>query len=170
MASPWNILARLVSPRRQQRQEDDPVEKPNVPAIADSTEKPAAVDQPDGPSTARSQPEDAAGGTVSDGTVENDNADVPKDVGSSFADVSPNKTRKPNKARNTAKPASAKRKGRAGNVEPPAAAAQPPQVPPTVSEQMTSLDEEIRTFREQLASKLRLQNAQLRTMLERYER
>lgn len=164
MASPWNILARLVSPRRQQRQEDDPVEKPNVPAIADSTEKPAVVDQPDGPSTARSQLDDAAGGTVADETVENDNADVPKDVGISLADVSPNKTRK------TAKPASAKRKGRAGNVEPPAAAAQPPQVPPTVSEQMTSLDEEIRTFREQLASKLRLQNAQLRTMLERYER
>jgi hypothetical protein len=35
---------------------------------------------------------------------------------------------------------------------------------------MTSLDEEIRLLQGQLASKLRIQNAQLRPMLERFER
>jgi hypothetical protein len=47
------------------------------------------------------------------------------------------------------------------------------QVPPDVSipsDYTLSLDDEIRVLRRQLAEKLRLQNAQLRKMLERFER
>lgn len=48
----------------------------------------------------------------------------------------------------------------------------PPPSPgvPTVSDDAISLDEEIRLLRNQLARKLQLQNAQLKRMLERFER
>ncbi|URK86361.1 hypothetical protein LP421_03865 (plasmid) [Rhizobium sp. RCAM05350] len=48
-----------------------------------------------------------------------------------------------------------------------------PQLPtsvPTFSDEVQSLDEEISLLRDQLARKLQLQNAQLRMMLERFER
>lgn len=41
---------------------------------------------------------------------------------------------------------------------------------PTVSDDTVSLDEEIRVLRQQLAKKLQQQNAQLKRMLERFER
>lgn len=47
---------------------------------------------------------------------------------------------------------------------------QPPTSIPTFAVEITSLDEEITLLREQLGRKLQLQNAQLRTMLERFER
>ncbi len=166
MASPWKLLARLVAPRRRQRGEDYPLEavEPNAAPIASLTENPGTVDRADGPSYAHLRLDDAASDNVADGSLEKDNGNVGKDVGGFLASIIPNKTR------TAAKAASPKRKGRTGKVESPAAAVQPPQVARTISEEMASLDEEIRTFREQLASKLRLQNAQLKTMLERYER
>jgi hypothetical protein len=76
-----------------------------------------------------------------------------------------------------AKPSSLAGKGRTNRMaqSPVAARAEPvPQIP-SVSEnpffdEAASLDEDIRQLKDQLAQKLRLQNAQLRKMLERFER
>jgi len=45
-----------------------------------------------------------------------------------------------------------------------------PLAAPIVSNDFQDLDDEIRQLRSQLAKKLRLQNAQLRKMLERFDR
>jgi hypothetical protein len=165
MASPWKFLARLVSPRRQQAQGEDTDEgaSPAVSPIVGSTGKPGAVDELDGPSAAHGPFEETGGDHAIDGTLEKDNADVPKGIVGSLADVAP-------KIRKTAKAASHRQAGRPKPVETPVAAAQTDPVARTISEGMSDLEAEIRFLREQLADKLRLQNAQLRKMLDRFER
>ncbi|WP_210199521.1 hypothetical protein [Rhizobium sp. R339] len=52
----------------------------------------------------------------------------------------------------------------------PAAIQSAPLAAPVVSNNFQDLDDEIRQLRSQLAKKLQLQNAQLRKMLERFDR
>ena len=71
----------------------------------------------------------------------------------------------------TSKATPTKRKGRTRTVEPVVAASKAlPAVVAASDDEATSLDDEIRVLRGQLVRKLRLQNAQLKKMLERFER
>lgn len=152
MASPWKFLASLVSPRRQQKQENDPNEDVNTDglAIAGSTEKPPQFDR-----SAAREPSEEAG---RDGTLDTGNSEVVKDSGGSHAYEPPK-----------AKAALARRRRRATQVDAPVAALQNSPVAGTIPDEISRLDGEIRILRGNLASKLRLQNAQLMKMLQRFE-
>ncbi|MGQ3294393.1 MAG: hypothetical protein ACT6U0_19545, partial [Shinella sp.] len=84
-------------------------------------------------------------------------------------DIGATRAYPPQKVEETVKPAPAKRRGRAKTIEAVAVVSQTSPVVPAISDEMT-LDQEIRVLRDQLASKLRLQNAQLKQMLERFDR
>lgn len=187
MASPWKFLARLVSPRRQQRPEAGPIEDVNPAelAIAGPAEKPAEerLNPADHPGGEKPQPFDRSDAlsaalrpskeTGSDvpRTVERDSAaeaveaSAPalSDIGVALAYGAP-------KGKETVEATSGKRRGRARTVDTVAVVSQISPAVPTISDEMTSLDAEIRVLRGQLVSKLRLQNAQIRKMLERFER
>ncbi|NVP58368.1 hypothetical protein [Mycoplana rhizolycopersici] len=187
MASPWKFLARLVSPRRQQRQEDGPIEdvKADALGIAGSTEKaaeerlnslglpggekPQPFDRSDALSAALGPLEET--GSDVHGTVERDSAtEVVKVSGPALSDIGVALAYGTPKVEETPEAASAKRRRRVRSVETGVVVSQNSPAAPTVSDEMISLDEEIRILRGQMASKLRLQNAQLRKMLERFER
>ena len=165
MASPWKLLARLVSPRRQPAQDEatDEGASPAVSPVVGSTDKPGAVDELDGPSAAHGPLEETGGDNAIDGTLEKNDADVPTGNRASLDDAAP-------KIKKTAKAVSHRRSGRLKPVETPAAVVQASPGARTISEGMSDLDAEIRFLRKQLANKLRLQNAQLRKMLDRFER
>lgn len=159
------MLARLVSPRRQPAQDEatDEGASPAVSPIVGSTDKPGAGDELDGPSAAHGPFDETGGDNAIDGTLEKDDADVPTGNTASLADRAA-------KIKKTAKAVSHRRSGRPKPVETLAAAAQTDPVARTISEDMSDLEAEIRFLREQLANKLRLQNTQLRKMLDRFER
>ncbi|KQY44196.1 hypothetical protein ASD32_12640 [Rhizobium sp. Root483D2] len=74
------------------------------------------------------------------------------------------------KVEETAKATRPERRTRIQKVEAAAVVLQVSPVTASVSDGMVSLDEEIAVLRIQLAGKLRLQNAQLKNMLARFER
>jgi hypothetical protein len=187
MASPWNFLSRLVSPRRQkgpadEKAEDGAPEEPGTAGSAkqfvgeslDSVDLPGAKSsRPLYPADGLAAPHGALGQAVDhhQDTVEPDSSEVedvsrpqlPNTVGT-LADISFN-------LNETSKAAPTKRKGRTRKVEPVVAASKaPPAVVAASDDETTSLDDEIRVLRGQLVRKLRLQNAQLKKMLERFER
>ncbi|MBP2449592.1 hypothetical protein [Rhizobium leguminosarum] len=185
MASPWKLLARLVSPRRQQRQEHGSTDdvKPDLLAIAKPTEtpadnglnaahppadeKPIADAQFEAVSAAPYHPqtpiglhvkadsEDARPAEAADPTLSHDAATIARDAP---------------KPLQTGEGATRKRRKLAKSAEPVEAVLPPSRAAPTVPNDTISLDEEIKLLRNQLARKLRLQNAQLKRMLERFER
>jgi hypothetical protein len=173
MATPWKFLARLVSPRRQKKQDDRSIKdiKPNALAVWAPTETPLEKNFADRSADENvhpviqadldfAKPEPQAkpssfirgmGERDSEGEAESSDLPLP-DTGASNPSV-----------------AQAKRRGRAKRVEAVAAVSPKPPVVYTISAEL-SLDEEIKVLRGQLARKLRLQNAQLRKMLERFAR
>jgi hypothetical protein len=185
MASPWKFLVRLVSPRPLEKQDGGAIKdgKPDVLAMAEPPEIPVRenvkiADQPTRGKTqplaqsepVSAQPEPLAetgrdiqceGGSDSAEGVENSDPALP-DIGATRAYAAPN-------VKETVKAAPVKGRGRAKKVEAVAVVSQKPPVVPTVSDEI-SLDEEIKVLRDQLESKLRLQNAQLKKMLERFDR
>ncbi|XKM43038.1 hypothetical protein A4U53_035195 (plasmid) [Rhizobium ruizarguesonis] len=181
MASPWKLLARLVSPRRQQRQEHGSTVdvKPDVLAIAKPTETAAnnesdAIDRPadekpvlQGYSAAVSVAPDhaeEAASSVDDTTfVESSSFEKAADPVSSNGDIAAHAAQKPSQID---KGAARKRSRQAKK----AVDSQPSRRGSIVSDDAISLDGEIRLLRDQLARKLRLQNAQLKRMLDRFER
>ncbi len=183
MASPWKFLARLVSPRRQQGQEHDVADEvtPDDPAIAKSPEISAdetlaSADQPTGEeppphsqavatsaATQHSDPATSAPGTADvEGTTFGEAADPVWPESADTAD----RGAKPAPLRQSVEPGRRRRK----KVDVLDVVPQSSADAPAVSDDTLSLDEEIRVLREQLASKLQLQNAQLKRMLERFER
>lgn len=184
MESPWKFFARLVSPRRQQKPGDGPFEeeKPNVSPIAAPREPSAKADitladqpigenappaVPSAPVSAEPQP---LAGIDSDGQVRevsdnNEDAQTSHpakpDIGATRVYVAP-------KAEAIVRAAPDKRKGRARETK-AVDDTQASAVVPAKSDEI-SLDEEIRVLRGKLASKLRLQNKQLKKMLERFDR
>ncbi|WP_313664751.1 hypothetical protein, partial [Shinella sp.] len=136
---------------------------PAVSPVVGSTDKPGAVDELDGPSAAHGPLEETGSDQATGGTLEKDNADVPTDNTASLDDAAP-------KIKKTAKAVSRRRSGRPKAVETSAAVVQTDPVARTISEDMSGLNDEIRFLRAQLANKLRLQNTQLRKMLDRFER
>jgi hypothetical protein len=182
MASPWKFLARLVSPRREPKPDDGAIEtvKPSVLPIEGPTEataeergdiadhlegeQPQPVDRSDAALIAP-EPSDetrrlAAGVLEKDGATPGPASGVVlPDVGVIAAEVE--------KTANATRP---ERRARAKKVDAAAVVSQVSPVAATVSDEIVSLDEEIAMLRIRLAGKLRLQNAQLKRMLERFER
>ncbi|NKK96296.1 hypothetical protein GFL95_34870 [Rhizobium leguminosarum bv. viciae] len=163
MASPWKLLARLVSPRRQQRQEHSSTDavKPDLLAIAKPTanNELGAADRPaDEKSVLQGH---SAAVSVDPGHAE-DAASASFDEVDIAAHAAPNSFRLGEGQ--TRKRSTRGKKSKTIAVVLP----RPPSVS-TASDDPINLDEEIRLLRHQLASKLRMQNAQLKHMLERFE-
>ncbi|TAX23550.1 hypothetical protein [Rhizobium leguminosarum] len=183
MASPWKLLAGLVSRRRPQKQEQDSTDdvKPDVSAIVEPTEtatdnrskaadraaneKPVTHEQHKAVShhaeEAVSSVDDTA--DVESATLEkavdpalSNDADVAGYPSPKALPVGEGRTRKRSRRSNKAKTIAV--------VLPPSPGAT------AVSDDAVSLDGEIRLLRDQLATKLRLQNAQLKRMLDRFQR
>ena len=187
MASPWKFLSRLVPRRREPKQDDAEVAggKPDVLALPGPAET-AAEESPsvssaraatELPPTDRSDPVSVEpptiGGTV--GEADDVPANVVADVvGSDLAPsdlpdtaVIPSPDAVDLQRSGETKPR--KQMGRARKPKPVETAPVPPDQSSPSNDRL-SLDDEIRVLRGQLAKKLPLQNAQLRKMLERFER
>ncbi|WP_163873454.1 hypothetical protein [Rhizobium laguerreae] len=186
MASPWKFLARLVSPRRQQKQEHGSTDdvKPDVSAIAEPTETAAnnelnAADRSadkksaaHGRSAAVSADPDHAEEAASsaDQTTDVESATLEKAVdpaSSNDAAIAAQDAPKPSRIDDGA---ARKRSRQAKKAEVVDVVSQPSPRVGIISDDAIRLDGEIRLLRDQLARKLQLQNAQLRRMLERFER
>lgn len=186
MVSPWKRLARWVSPQREPKEENGPTDdvKPEASIGAESIE--TAVDE-GLDSTERL----AVGLAQSDDTIEavsEDTGDGQDAVGSAPATVDIESARiveaihvaAPDNAdtggRDTWKPSQAsqatpRKRSRGGKrAEAVEVVPQPSPVVATKSDDAISLDKEISLLRGQLINKLQLQNAQLKRMLERFER
>lgn len=186
MASPWKFLARLVSPRRQkgpadEKAEDGAPEEPGTAGSAkqfvgeslDSVDLPGAKSsRPLYPADGLAAPHGAPGQAVDhhQDTVEPDSSEVEDVSRPQLPDAVGPPADSPSNVNETSKAAPTKRKGRTRTVEPVVAESKAPPAVLDVSNDETSLDHEIRALRGQLVRKLRLQNAQLKKMLERFER
>ncbi|WP_105373401.1 hypothetical protein [Neorhizobium huautlense] len=183
MASPWKLLARLVSPRRRQRQEHGSTEdvKPDLLAIANLTEtaadnglntaappvdeKPVADEQSEAVSADPDHSDETA--SIIHGTADSEDARLAEAADPALSDE-PGTI-----AREAPKPfegITRRRRKLTKSAEPVEAGLPPSAAAPSVSDDKISLDEEIKLLRNQLARKLQLQNAQLERMLERFER
>ena len=186
MASPWKFLARLVSPRRQQRPENGSADDvtPELLAIVTPSEIPASegsVSASDGLAVEELQRQDQADETLADlqhstavisapGTTNAEGIDVvaaADPVRLVSADTADREALNTAQLRQRAEPGRRRRSKKGDVLE---VVRQNSADVPAVSEDTLSLDEEIRVLREQLTSKLQLQNAQLKRMLERFER
>ena len=177
MASPWKFLARLVSPRRQPKEENGPTEvKPDVSANARPSETVADEELNSTDRSVAAEPQSTGlehSGDVTSGvrgTLDIESATVvgAVDPGPSVnADTAPHGTsdRLQSGEATTRKQSRRSKKGEAVGAAP-----RPTSAVATRSDDAISLDEEIRLLRDQLTIKLQLQNAQLKRMLERFER
>lgn len=186
MASPWKLLARLVSPRRQQRQEHGSTDdvKPDLLAIANLTETAAdnglntaapSVDAkpvPDEQSEAVSADPDHSDETASGihSRADSEDARPAEAADPALSDEPATIAREAPKPSQTGKGATRKRRKLVKSTELVEAVLPPSPAAPSVPNDTISLDEEIKLLRNQLARKLQLQNAQLKRMLERFER
>ncbi|MGK6317324.1 hypothetical protein [Neorhizobium sp. DT-125] len=186
MASPWKLLARLVSPRRQQRQEHGSTDdvKPDVLAIAKPTETAAddglnaaeprvdeklvPHDQSEAVPADQDHSEEAAIGVH--GAADIEGAGPVEATGPALSNDAGRVARDAQKPPPTGKGVTRKRRRRGKTAATGEAIPPPSPGVPTVSDNAIGLDEEIRLLREQLARKLLLQNAQLKKMLERFQR
>jgi hypothetical protein len=186
MASPWKLLARLVSPRRQQRQELDSTDdvKPDVLAIAKpietatdsgsntadppTEEKPVAYDRSEAVSAEPDHSEETATGLDATADI---NGARPAEAADLALSADANLTVRDAPIPSRTVEGEVRKRSRRGNTAGRGDAVPPPSSGvPSVSDDAISLDEEIRLLRAQLAGKLQQQNAQLKRMLERFER
>ncbi|CAN7739908.1 hypothetical protein LJR245_006814 [Rhizobium leguminosarum] len=186
MASPWKLLAGLVSRRRQQKQEHGSTDdvKPDVSAIPDpaetaadnrlkaadraANEKPFIHEEREAVSVDPHHAEEAVRSV--DDTADVESATLEKAVDpalSNEADVAARAAAKPSQIDESA---ARKRSRQAKKADVVDVDSQPSPRLSIVSDDAISLDGEIRLLRGQLARKLRLQNAQLKRMLDRFER
>ena len=175
MASPWKFLARLVSPRRQkgpadERAEEGASEEPGTAGPAkqfvgeslDSVDLPGAESsRPLYPADSLAAPHGAPGQAVDhhQDTVEPGSAEVEDVSRPQLPDTVGPPADSASNLNETSKAAPTKRKGRTRTVEPVVAASKAPPAVLDVSNDETSLADEIRALRSQLVRKLRLQNA-----------
>jgi hypothetical protein len=171
-----------VSPRRQPKQDASAIGdlKPEVLAIEGPTEtaveeglhiadqsageQPRTIDQSDGLPADPEQSGESRSDVLDN--AESESATVEQIADPVFPDVGVS-TAKVDEHSDTA---SGERRPRAKKVEAVVVVSQISPTALSVSDEMVSLDEEITVLRAQLAAKLRLQNAQLKKMLERFER
>lgn len=147
MASPWKLLARLISPGREQKRESGSTEKVTPEALANA----GPTESPGEESLISAERGAAKIVEVTD----------PALSGGTGIAVTAAQT-KTKRAVEVA-PRKQRRRGKEA-----VAVANFSEVNDTAGE--VNLDEEIRLLRDQLARKLKLQNAQLRKMLGRFER
>ncbi|MBY3294424.1 hypothetical protein HFO02_27495 [Rhizobium laguerreae] len=175
MASPWKLLARLVSPQRQQRQEHGSTDAvKDVLAIA----KPAANNQlgaADRPADEKSVLQGhSAAAPVDPGRAEEaaSAVDGPADIEGAGPEegADPALFDEVDIAAHAAGEGQTRKRSTRGKKSKTIAVVLPrsPSVC-TASDDAINLNEEIRLLRHQLESKLRMQNAQLKHMLERFE-
>lgn len=193
MASPWKFLSRLVPRRREPKQDDAEVAggKPDVLALPGPAETvaeqslAASSARPDAEQPSSAVPDPVLVEPPTIGRTVGEADDVPANVvadvvGSDLAPsdlpdtaVVPSPDALDSQRSGETKPR--KQIGRARKPKPVETAPFPPDrsspsYQRSPSDDPLSLDDEIRVLRGQLAEKLRLQNAQLRKMLERFER
>ncbi|MBY5460814.1 hypothetical protein HFO89_31570 [Rhizobium leguminosarum] len=186
MASPWKFLARLISPGREQKRENGSTEKvsPDALAIAGPTEalaeesvngtdRPASEELPRHGQAAAIEPvhsEEAVNGGGDKVDLEDTKpvgAAHPALSGGTGIDVTAAHD-DATQVRRTVKVAPRKQRSRRKEAVAISNGSQAFQIVHAADEM--NLDEEIRVLRGQLAVKLKLQNARLRKMLERFER
>ncbi|NKM21940.1 hypothetical protein GFM01_30025 [Rhizobium laguerreae] len=186
MASPWRLLARLVSPRRQQRQEHGSTDdvKPDVLAIAKPTETADnneldGADRPTdekpvlhGHSAAVPADPDHSEETASvvDDTTDVESARPMEASDPVLTDEADTDAHAAPKAFRVGEGQTRKRGMRGMKAKTIAVVTPPAPSALTAFDDAINLDEEIRVLRDQLARKLQMQNAQLKRMLERFER
>ncbi|MBU1316263.1 MAG: hypothetical protein KJ947_07465 [Alphaproteobacteria bacterium] len=189
MASPLKFLRRLVSRSGERKQDADKVDdaKLDALAVAGPTETVAEEGPEDAARPASLKPpHQDLSNAVSVETAPSDKAeaeidDTAKDAGANSPTVggsaSPDATGTAVAASHDAKipPAAVasvprKQRDHSKNTEPLAVPADVSQGPRTPSDETMSLDKEIKALRVELASRLKNQNAQLKKMLERFER
>ncbi|MBY3122878.1 MULTISPECIES: hypothetical protein [Rhizobium] len=185
MASPWKLLAGLVSRRRQQTQEHGSTDdvKPDVSAIAEPTEtadnrskaadraaneKPVTHEQHEAVSVDPHHAEEAVSSV--DDTTDVESATLEKAVDPALSNEADVAGHPPPKALPVGEGPTRKRSRRSKKAKTIAVVLPPSPGATAVSDDAVSLDGEIRLLRDQLATKLRLQNAQLKRMLDRFER
>ncbi|UWU31686.1 hypothetical protein N2600_26215 (plasmid) [Rhizobium sp. WSM1274] len=188
MASPWKFLARLVSPGREQKRENGSTEKVSPEALpsSGSTETPAEDSlNSDGRPAGEELPRHGQPGAISLKPVHSEEAenDVhdkvdgevaeivevadPATSGGTGIDVTAARE-DATQIRRTVKVAPRKQRSRGKEAVAISNGSQASQIVHAADEM--NLDEEIRVLRGQLAGKLKLQNARLRKLLERFER
>ncbi|NEI32714.1 hypothetical protein GR204_01615 [Rhizobium leguminosarum] len=187
MASPWKILARLISPGREQKRENGSTAKvtPDALAIAGPTEAPAeeSVNGTDRPAS-EELPRHGQVAAISVEPVHSEEAvngggdkvdlEDTKPVGAAHPALSGtgiDVTAAHDDAtqiRRTVEVAPRKQRSRRKEAVAISNGSQASQIVHAADEM--NLDEEIRVLRGHLAGKLKLQNARLRKMLERFER
>ncbi|RWX34559.1 hypothetical protein [Rhizobium leguminosarum] len=187
MASPWKLLAGLVSRRRQQKQEHGSTDdvKPDVSAIAEPTETAAGNRSKAADRAANEKPvtheqheavsvdlprhaEEAANSADHTTDVESATLEKAADLASSDkVDIAAHAAPKPSR---TDDGSARKRSRQARKADVVDVVSRPSPRLAIGSDDAISLEGEIRMLRDQLARKLRLQNAQLRRMLDRFER
>ncbi|MBY5399423.1 hypothetical protein HFN01_31930 [Rhizobium leguminosarum] len=186
MASPWKLLARLVSPRRQQRQEHGSTDdvKPDASAIAEPTETADnneldGADRPadekpvlHGHSAAVPADPDHSEETASvvDDTTDVESARPMETSDPVLTDEADTDAHAAPKAFRVGEGQTRKRGMRGMKAKTIAVVIPPAPSALTAFDDAINLDEEIRLLRDQLARKLQMQNAQLKRMLERFER
>ncbi len=190
MASPWNLLARLMPKRWKEPQGGlaDDVKSKEVTSpepVEGATDKtpnsgdrsvqgePQSADQSDTIMTGPVHPAEAA--SSAQRKVDLESATLVDAAGATLSDdahftatpIYDALTSSPSRKRPRGKQ---KRSQESNVVKSVEVFPQLPTSGPTFSDEVQSLDDEIRLLRDQLARKLQLQNAQLRRMLERFER
>jgi len=172
MASLWNLLARLASKRRPEPQQllpnTDVVDQPDAARLqAAETVSDDAVPVPE---LAHAWMIAGEAGKAVDAvdiaarvwTARAIDADAVSDHGSNVAEEPDFQASMPTPR--TAAPRRHRNKSAEAGAEPQLA------IVPTVTAQAMRLDDDIKLLRSELVGKLRLQNAQLKTMLERFQR
>ncbi|MBB3163845.1 hypothetical protein HFO63_33920 [Rhizobium laguerreae] len=186
MASPWKLLARLVSRRRQRTQEHGSTDdvKPDAAAFADpaetagdnrskatdraANEKPVTHEQHEAVSVDPHHAEEAVSSV--DDTTDVESATLEKAVDPALSNEADVAGHPSPKALPVGEGPTRKRSRRSKKAKTIAVVLPPSSGASAVSDDAVSLDGEIRLLRDQLATKLRLQNAQLKRMLDRFER
>ncbi|WP_141105729.1 hypothetical protein [Rhizobium sp. R693] len=173
MASPWKFLVGLTR-RHGRGNESTAIEDTSDAPVAKETQEPAPLQPADGAqdiadpvdavSTATDDSPDTetvvAGAALPDepGLRQVDDLDTTTGPGLQTDAVDGSATTK------LRKPRASRKKNVPGVIQPT------PSTAPVISNDFQDLEDEIRQLRSQLAKKLQLQNAQLRQMLERFDR
>nr|CAD6437915.1 hypothetical protein REQ54_04362 [Rhizobium sp. Q54] len=184
MASPLTFLRRLVSRGGARKQEADRVDDAQLdpgPTHTVSEEGLEVADRPAGLAPPYQDPSDAVSaetasvdetGAQIDGTVDGSRAFIPA-VGGSASDrkgVAVTAAHDAMQAEPAAEGPARKQKAISKSNRPAVVGAQVFEGPRTPSDETIRLDEEIKVLRGQLAIRLKIQNAQLKKMLERFNR
>ncbi|MBY4592186.1 MULTISPECIES: hypothetical protein [Rhizobium] len=180
MASPWKLLAGLVSRRRQQKQEHGSTDdvKPDASAITEPTETAAnnrlANEKPvihKAREAVSAEPDHAEGAASSvHDTTDGESATLAKVVDPALSNQADVAAHAAPKALPVGEGPTRKRGRGSKKAKTITVVVSPSPGVTAVADDAVSLDGEIRLLRDQLATKLRLQNAQLKRMLDRFER